>query len=39
MDYKNVSTRVRRFKNRLDQNQGLKQIAEDCMKHMTNDET
>jgi len=39
MEYKNVSTRVRRFKKRLGEDRHLREIAKRCMKRMTNDET
>jgi len=39
MEYKNVSTRVRRFKKRLAEDRHLREIANRCMKRMTNDET
>jgi hypothetical protein len=39
MEYKNVSTRVRRFKKRLVEDRHLREIANRCMKRMTNDET
>ena len=39
MEYKNVSTRVRRFEKRLVEDRQLRELAKRCMGRMTNDET
>jgi putative transposase len=39
MEYKNVSTRVRRFKKRLAEDRHLRESLKRCLERMTNDET